>query len=260
MSAATLPDAGAPRLDWDRFVAVADAVATRFVERTRPMPERIPASILFSDGLCFCALCELYSVDAVLEGGTGFGGSTEMFARYLDPGRVRGIWSVDHAVNPRWEWWLAKLRIKRYSPHTWSTSHRAHSVARARLSPFRHVHLVRGDAHVRLPRLASRLLRQGASVGVLLDGPKGDEQLCLADRLLSLSPRVRFVAVDDIGPMFDREGRGVRFRAHAGAAFATSDRAFFDRFAWVNEGRLPGRMAGRADHTGYGMGVLVNRL
>jgi len=258
-AAAIPPEHGATGFSWGRFAALTDRVAGVFVECTAPMTENIHGGLLFSDGLCFCALCDYFDVDVVVEGGTGFGGSTEMFARYFGPHRLRGIWSVDQAVNPRWEWLLAALHLKHYSRFTWSTEKRARAEAKVRLAPFPYVRLVRGDAHVRLPRLVARLAGQQARIGVLLDGPKGEEQIRLADRLLEASDRVRFVALDDIGPMFDYEARGERFRAHPRAAFATSERRYFDRFGWVNQGRLPERMIGRPEHTGYGMGILVNR-
>ncbi len=102
------------------------------------------------------------------------------------------------------------------------------------------------------------LLRDGHAVGVLIDGPKAEMQMQLADQLLSLSPLVRFVALDDVGPKYDAEGRHRRFRRHRHAVFATSDAAYFERYGWVNRGRVPPFMMRDLRHTGYGLGVLVN--
>lgn len=240
------------------FSSLADGLTDRFVSRTGPMTALIDSSILFSDGFCFCVLCELLEVNHIVEAGTGFGGSTEMFARYFADGtRVRRIWSVDDAVNPRWQWPLAKLGIRHYSRFVWSSDKRARSIARERLMPFPHVTLVRGDAHQKVPAIIGAL-EPDARVGVLLDGPKGEEQIILAERLLRENPFVAFVALDDIGPIFDVEHRGERFRASPYATFSTADRDYFDRYGWINQGRLPDRMAGDPRHTGYGMGILVN--
>ena len=248
-----------PEFVWERFVTAADAAVDRYLARTDVMSEWVDSGLLFSDGFCFCVLCEMFGVDHIVEGGTGYGGSTEMFARYFESGTcVKSIWSVDDAVNPLWQRPLALLAIRHYSRSVWSTEKQAKQIARERRTPFANVRLLRGDANRKLPRLVSRLARDGARVGVLLDGPKGDEQMRLAERLLRECPAVAFAALDDIGPMFDIERRGERFRASRYAAFATSDRAFFDRYAWINRGRLPARMIGAPGHVGYGLGILIN--
>lgn len=245
--------------DWDRFVAAADRIAPVFADRTQPMTALVDSSILFSDGLCVCALCDLFEVDYLVESGTGFGGSTEMFARYFaDGSRVRRIWSVDLSVHPLWQRVQGQLRLRTYSRHVWSSMRGAADRARVRLAPFPHVTLLHGDAVDMLPPLVARLAGEGARIGVVIDGPKGAEQLQLAEQLFALSRQVRFAALDDIGPMFDAEGRYERFLSSRFASFATSDAAFFERYGWINAGRLPGRMIGRPDHRGYGLGVLVN--
>jgi hypothetical protein len=238
--------------------AAAERIAPVFCARTHAMRELGHSSILFSDGLCLSALCDWYGVDEMIEAGTGCGGSTEMLARYFgDAGPVRGITSVDLAYSA-WDRWLQRLRLRRRDPFVFS-SRWAQRVARQRLSPFPKVHLRHGDAMVVLPRLVRTLTaRGGVRIGVFLDGPKDAAQLALAHSLLQMSPQVRFVALDDIGPIYDGGGRYARFRSSPYALFATSDRDYFDRFGWVNAGRLPPRMLGHPDHTGYGVGVLAN--
>jgi hypothetical protein len=172
---------------------------------------------------------------------------------------VRRIVSIDFAVHPRVRQVCHALGLARYDRHVWSSRRGAHRAARRRLAPFPHVTLVVGDARRWLPSIVARLAAEPARVGVLIDGPKEAEQLRLAERLLGVSPHVVFAALDDIGPMFDDEGRHARFVDSPFAAFATSDREFFDRYGWINAGRLPERMIGRPDHTGYGLGVLINR-
>jgi hypothetical protein len=246
--------------EWDRFLSFADHAMGEFGERTSGITDLVDSSILFSDGLCFCALCEMFAVDHIIEAGTGYGGSTEMFARYFADGRlVKRIVSIDDAVNPRWQRLLAVLRIRHYSRFVWSSEKGAARIARQRLSGYPHVTLVRGDAFRKLPSIVTSIVREGGRIGLLIDGPKGELQLQLADQLLALSPSVAFAALDDIGPMFDVEARHARFRAHPLAAFATSDRAYFDRYGHANRGRLPGRMLKDPAHPGYGMGILVNR-
>lgn len=246
--------------DWDQFVTIADRAMGEFADRTSGMTELVDSSILFSDGLCFCALCEMFEVDHIIEAGTGYGGSTEMFARYFADGRrVKHIVSIDDAVNPRWQRLLAVLHLRHYSRFVWSSEKRAAQVARARLASFPRVTLVRGDAVRELPAIVKRIERERGRVGLLIDGPKGELQMQLADQMFALSPSVVFAALDDIGPMFDAEGRHANFRAHPQATFATSDREYFDRFGQTNRGRLPGRMANDPAHAGYGMGILVNR-
>lgn len=257
-SAVTDPGPAAAAFDWPGFVAVADAVVPRFAEKTRSMPVWIDSGILFSDGLCFCAMCELEQVDYIVEAGTGFGGSTEMFARYFDEGHpVRRIWSVDRAATAGER--LLGLANAESARYLWPRSRKAHEVAAGRLKGFPHVTLVRGDAFDEVPALVDRLAAEPARVAVLIDGPKAGPQMVLAERLLAQSPQVRFVGVDDIGPKYDAEGRYRRFRRSPSAVFATSDRAFFDRYRAINDGRLPAFMARNPASTGYGLGILVNR-
>lgn len=244
--------------DWETFVATADRIAPEFEERTRPMTELVDSSILYSDGLCVCALCEMYEVDHLIEVGTGFGGSTEMFARYFDShDRLKRIWSIDDAVNPRWQWLLAKLQIRHYSRHVWSTEKRASEIAGRRLETFAKVALLHGDASRRVPELLERLERERPRVGLLIDGPKGAEQLQFAEATFRQFSSVLFAALDDIGPMFDYEDRYARFAASPHAVFATSDRRFLNRYRAINGTRLPLRMLTNEQHQGYGLGVLV---
>lgn len=245
--------------DWPRFTSIVDRIAPDFAERTSAMDAHVDSSILFSDGLCVCALCEMYEVDQLIEVGTGYGGSTEMFGRYFgNHRRLQRVWSIDDAVNPRWQRLLAILRIRRYSRFVWSTEKRAERIAKARLAGFANVTLLRGDAFDKLPGLIRRLSSEGKRIGLMIDGPKGELQMQLAEQAFAVSPLVAFAALDDIGPMFDAEQRHARFVASPHAAFATSDSQYFDRYGSVNRGRLPGRMIDDPAHRGYGLGVLIN--
>ena len=244
--------------DYPRFQDTADRIATDFVDRTKDMAFN-RTSILFSDALCVCALCEMYEVDYLLESGTGFGGSTEMFARYFAGGhRVQRIWSVDLAVTPLRAWYLRWFGER--NRHVWSTASGAQAQARSRLSAFPHVELVHGDGTLELPKLARSLTAAGFRVGVLIDGPKEAAQLQLAETLLAATPLVRFAAIDDVGPLMGDGTRYARFLSSPYAAFATSDRDFFDRYAHVNGGRLPDRMRAQPAHTGDGVGILINTM
>lgn len=245
-------------LEWEIFAAAADRIAPRFAESVAPIHELVDSSILFSDGLCVAALCQLFQITVLLEAGTGFGGSTEMLARYFQhTGASTRIVSIDQAVNPRWQRLLGGLRLKRYGRHVWASDKHARRIATERLASYRHVSLLRGDALVELPKIGAILAAEGERIGVVLDGPKGDDQLRLAEQMLALSPQVLFAALDDVGPLFEPEQRHSRFLASPRAVFVTSDRRFFDRYGWINAGRLPARMIGKPDHTGYGMGVMV---
>lgn len=219
--------------------------------------ELVDSSILFSDGLCVCALCEMFDVDYLVESGTGYGGSTEMIARYFErAGRPR-IWSTDLATGAVEEW-LIGMRLRHRPDHVWSGQRGARAVAAQRLRPFPHVTLTRGNALSTLPRVVARFAAGGSRIGVLIDGPKEAAQLQLAEQLLAVSPNVRFAALDDIGPKF-ADGRHDRFRRSRYAAFATSDAAYFERYRWVDRDRLPDYMRRVPNHAGYGLGVLVNR-
>lgn len=245
-------------IDYLKFQDTADRMAADFVNRTKDMAFN-RTSILFSDALCVCALCEMFEVDYLLESGTGFGGSTEMLARYFAGGhRVRRIWSVDLAVTPLRAWYLRWFGER--NRHVWSTANGAQAQARRRLSAFSQVELVHGDGTLELPKLVRSLTGAGSRVGVLIDGPKEAAQLHLAETLLAATPLVCFAALDDVGPAMGDGTRYARFLSSRYAAFATSDRDFFDRYVHVNLGRLPDRMRAQPAHTGDGVGILVNTM
>jgi hypothetical protein len=245
-------------LDYGAFVAHADRIAPRFAAVTADLTEVAHASILFSDGLCICALGEMFEIDALVEAGTGCGGSTEMFARYFEAGRLPGgITSIDLAYTAFSTWWRTRLRMR---DRLVFTTRWAQNVARERLGRYEHVTLLHGDAHRLMPRVVRRLVRQGLRVGLFIDGPKREPQLRLAHTCLRLSPLVCFAALDDIGPRFDAGERHAHFRSSPYAAFSTSDAEYFSRYSWVNGDRYPGNMGADPINLGYGVGVLVNAV
>ncbi len=242
---------------WERFAAAADRVTPAFDAVTRDLP-LVDSSVLFSDGLCVCALCELLAVDCIIESGTGFGGSTEMLAKYFTGrGPVKRIWSIDMATT-RMQEWRIRLGLEARPPHVWSRGRKAAAVASERLARYPMVTLVRGDGTTEVPRLVRERTRAGDRIGVLIDGPKEQAQFDLAEALLRTFTSVRFVALDDIGPKFG-DGRLERFSSSAYAAFSTSDPEFVERFRWIDRDRLPSYMRAVPGHTGYGLGVMVPR-
>lgn len=248
------PRTAGSRFDFAAWCTVADRMAPQFVDRTNVMTSLSHSSILFSDGLCICALCEMFDVDVLIEAGTGCGGSTEMFGRYFQPGSLR-IVSIDlayTALSTRVRQWL-RLRDRYVFTTRW-----AQAVASERLAQFSHVQLKHGNAVRLMPAMVRRLTRSGLRVGLFIDGPKQSAQRDLAHRCLELSPLVRFAALDDIGPMFDHGARYERFLSSPYAAFATSEPRYFSRYARINGGRLPERMRDDPGHCGYGVGVLIN--
>lgn len=236
--------------DYAAFEATADRIAGDFISNTEELT-LLPFSILFSDALCLCALCEMYGVDYLLESGTGFGGSTEMLARYFH-GRKPRIVSVDLTVT-RWQRWLHR-RLGTRDKQIWCVAQGGPQQVRARLASYPQVELLSGDGVRVLPQLVRKLTATGSRVGVLIDGPKEAAQLQLAQSLLAGSPLVCFAALHDIAPRFNEGARHARFLGSRYAAFATSDRRFFDRYHSVNAGRLPARF----EDTGDGLGVLIN--
>jgi hypothetical protein len=245
-----------PSFIYDHFLDTAGEIATRFHEHTRDMPP-VPSGLMFSDAMCVCAMCELSAVDCLVEAGTGFGSSTEMFARYfLSAGSVRRIISID--LHQGWiSSQLSRLRGES-SPHIWrwNRGRLARDRARLALARFPNVELRYGDARILLPSIVSELAAQGTRIGVVIDGPKEEAQLALAHELLALSPLVRFAAMDDIGPIYHAGARYQRFLTSPYPKFSTTEHGFFKRFAWLEGDRLS-----KQDPTfeGHGLGVLVNQ-
>lgn len=122
-------------------------------------------SILMSEGLAICAMCDLFAVDMLIESGTYNGRSTDIFARYLP--QACPIHSIDIEVRDE---------------------------ARRRLATHSNVTLHEGDSRSRMLEL---LGDDAARVGVFIDGPKGRAAVRMAIDALN-RPAVAFVAIHDM--------------------------------------------------------------
>lgn len=134
--------------------------------RQRVSSEWTERSILLSEGLAICAMCDLFDIDLLIESGTYNGRSTDVFARYLDP--ARRIHTIDIEIRQE---------------------------ARDRLQPWENVVLHEGDSRTRM----LELIAEGGSdrVAVFIDGPKGRAAVRLAIDVLN-QPAVCFAAIHDV--------------------------------------------------------------
>lgn len=116
--------------------ATTDAQVEDYVDRVRGM-DYYDNGIFFSEGFAFCRLCDHFKVNVILESGTCYGSSTEIFARYFE-GRGIRIRTVDLAQR---------------------------DFVRQRLSRFGDVELIDGDSFKEIPRLLQEMEREGERGG-----------------------------------------------------------------------------------------------
>lgn len=148
-----------------RRIAAQCAQTRPSFEALLPLPW-LPRSVLVSEALSFCAMCDLFDVDMVLESGVYEGRSTEVWARYGGPSRL--VIAVDREIRPD---------------------------ARARLEPYPHLHLVEGDSNCKLSEIVA--MNRDRCIGVFIDGPKGPAAIRLGRSLLE-TPCVKFVGLHDV--------------------------------------------------------------
>jgi hypothetical protein len=175
----------------------AESIAT-FRGRVLPVPWE-PRSILLSEGFAFCAMCDLFGVTAVVESGVCNARSTVMWARYLQGKPLVGI--------------------------DWKFTHEAYQ----KLQHFANVSLVQADAtNTLLPEV--RKLDEH-SVGIFIDGPKGEAAVELAAECVRLD-NVAFVGVHDMSWLLLGKPHAARamLEAETGDKWFTDAQWFVDAY------------------------------
>jgi len=148
-------------------------------EKTAGKVPWCPRSILKSEGLAVCAMADLHGIDLLIESGVCNGRSTEMWCRYFGDNNDIDIFAVDWDVKPE--------AIHRLRPF-WSL-HRGGG-PRPRITE--------GDAAILVPELIRNA--SGRRIGVVIDGPKDDAAVKLAEQCMAYD-NVRFVGVHDMAMM-----------------------------------------------------------
>jgi hypothetical protein len=186
----------------DGVLSAAQSILPRFLDAVLPIPY-VANGILVSEGLAFCAACDLCKVDLIIESGVAGGRSTEIWAKYSN----WPILAVDHCKlygQPRMT--DTKLRLARH----------------------RNIAFHEGDSWDVIPELLSK--HQRHKVGLFIDGPKGKEAIALAEKCLAKFSPVKIVGIHDMClDLCDH-----LMRAWAPDVFYSDDQRFRRRFAFVD--------------------------
>lgn len=170
-----------------------------FCSRVLPI-EWMPRGILTSEGLAFCAMADLFQIDTVLESGIAEGRSTEMWARYAPSiRRIAVDWKLPS--NARLQSLIAL--------GTW---------------------VINGDARDDLAHLLRESERR--TVGVFIDGPKGEPAVKLAVECMSFDC-VKFVGVHDLARKLNWAERQV-FEAVPVSKWYTDEGWFVDNYGHLD--------------------------
>jgi len=169
-----------------------------------------PRTILVSEALAVCAMCDLYDVNTFVESGVANARSTQIWAGYDN--RRLDVWAIDKV--------LKKTAIDA-------------------MSTYQNARLIRADGNIevlnQITRFAPCIERR---LGVFIDGPKGLQAVKLAMNAIKI-PCVKFVGVHDCHKIDSRTGNLNAARTAmeaAGAAFFTDEPWFTDEYKYIDEG------------------------
>lgn len=137
--------------------------------------------ILHSEMLAMCAVCDDLGVQVILESGRARGQSTWMLAKYFSQQPLKIV-----SIDWREAEWFSEADDR---------------FALKRLGAFNQVRILYGNSLVLLPRLLKEF--SGKRIGVLLDGPKGEEAIDLLKHLIRQSPDIAAAFIHDTGKDFD---------------------------------------------------------
>lgn len=148
----------------------------RFTERVLPLQFQ-QRGILLSEGLAFCAMCDMLGIQVIIESGIAGGRSTEIWARYFD--------GPTYAIDD------CRLYRRQLFEET-----------KNRLAQYQNIRFIMGDSFSAIPELLLSL-GNGVRTAVFIDGPKGFRAMELAEKCFGLSSSLVFVGIHDMCQEFD---------------------------------------------------------
>ena len=163
----------------------------------------VPRGILISEGFIFCALCDLYDVDIILESGVYNAGSTLIWAKYF------------------------KKEIK-----SWDVTIR--NDAKDRVRDYPRVELIQGDGRFGIREYLNR--HPFKKVGIFLDGPKGVDAVNWAKRFMGYS-NVKFATFHDCHKLSYGKENITRIEAekYQGTQFYSDLEPFVKKYAYLDK-------------------------
>jgi len=193
--------------------------------------------IFLSEGFSFCAMCDLFNIDVIIESGVCNGFSTDIFSSYFT--EKPAICSVDYKVKDE---------------------------VRQRFSN-RKVSFFEGDGN----KVVLDVVENQSSsdkVGIFLDGPKGNDAITLAQKCLKYD-NVKFVGIHDLFKNIKMYNLAVingekpfprKVMEEANNSFMFTDEDWFvGGYSWIDNNTGVSSMNSELGSYGYTIGYLVGK-
>ena len=127
-----------------------------------------PCGIWFTEGFLFCSINDMLDVDLIVESGTAWGQSTEIFANYFPN---KHVITCDH--GGRYGNWLE---------------------TKDRLSKYNNITCIQGDSYSILPKIIEEYTDM--RIAVFIDGPKDVQAIQLSNSLRKYNNIISFAFHD----------------------------------------------------------------
>ena len=198
----------------DKFLQKCEELYDLYMEKVgRILP--VCGCMLEGESFCFCVLCELYSIDIIIESGLYHGVSTEIFAKYFLDKDIK-IYTIDIEVMES-----TRKRLQKYS----------------------NIEMISGNGCIVVPDIISSIDKD-KKIAIFIDGPKHALQLALAKSIIN---DVEFIGLHDIGKDFidwTMRYKGNSYNAYKEfinwnkSTFITTDNWYADKYSYMNIAQL----------------------
>ena len=174
----------------------------------------------FSGMFAFCALCDYYKVEVIIESGTANGQSTEILARYFDPGSSDAgiLFAQNTAVATK----IISIDNNAYGKL---------DETRERLSKYTNVEIIEGKTQEILPLIIGE--HMSPAKALFIDGPKSLFAMSLIEASFRLN-NVLFAAVDDACSKIDSESPYHFMDIHPATVFYTDEDWYLERYKYLD--------------------------
>ena len=168
------------------------------------------SSLYFSAGLGFCALCDYYDCDIIIDSGTGkFGLSTEIFAKCFPNKRVITIDTHSYYNNEK----IIKDRLKSYN----------------------NIEFIKGDSVKVIPLILKN--NSDKKICIMYDGPKGKQAYDLF-QIHRKNKNVVFASFDDCGNSSVYTKKSYDIMLNTNEVLYWSDEKWFnDKYGYLDKNR-----------------------
>jgi hypothetical protein len=166
----------------------------------------------FSHGLPMWSLMNFFQIELLIESGTAWGMSTEIWSSYSPKTRVITIDLDNYNVNKS---------------------------TRKRLSNFNNLTFYKGDSEKLMPKIIEKEIKNNnnINIAIFIDGPKFVHSVDIADLYFKQWPQIKFAGLHDAAKeshyhfMTDSD----KYHPWKHAFFYTDELWYFNEFAWLDD-------------------------